>query len=149
MAAQYPYELEQAMRLLGWVGPRRLVFRGKLVDGRQRSEVAIRVGLDIEPITHAVVGKREAARLLILAGHYHRAGELGLFPFDARDFTSCLAWAGLPKPRQALPGKTQHIPKVRADAIRAVVVAVERADERGDDSIPLCDIKRIVSRWMV
>jgi hypothetical protein len=105
--------------------------------------------IPLEGITHSTQSKREAARLLIMAGHYTRAGSLGLFPFDPKDFTSCLSWAGLPKPRQALPGKVVHAPKVRADAIRAIVSAIERTEERGDDAVPLCDLKAIVARWML
>lgn len=151
MPAQYPYDLPQALRILGWVGPKRIVYRGKLVDGRERSQVAMteHLFLPLDTITHATSSKREAARLLIMAGHYSRAGALNLFPFDAKDYTSCLAWAGLPKPRQAMPGKTVHMPKVRADAIRAIVSAIERTEERGDDAVPLCDLKAIVARWLV
>lgn len=151
MPAQYPYELHDALRILGWVGPRRIVYRGKLVDGSRRSEAArtAHLCLPLESITHATQSKREAARLLIMAGHYSRAGSLGLFPFDPRDFTSCLSWAGLPKPRQAIPGKVVHAPKVRADAIRAIVSIIERTEERGDDAVPLCDLKAIVARWMI
>jgi hypothetical protein len=149
MPKEYPYPLHDAMMLLGWIGTPRLVFKSKLIDGRERSAIAISLGMRLEPITKLVTTRRDAARALIAAGHYHRAGSLNLFPFDPKDFTSCLAWAGMPKPRQALPGKTEHLPKIRANAISAMVAAVERAEERGDESIPLGDVRAILARWIV
>jgi hypothetical protein len=149
MAKDFPYPLHDAMVLLGWIGTPRVVYKGRLIDGRERSTIAISLGMRLEPLTKLVTTRRDAARLLIAAGHYHRAASLKLFPFDPKDFSSCLAWAGMPKPRQALPGKSQHLPKIRKDAIDAMLASLERAEERGDESIPLADVRAILARWIV
>jgi hypothetical protein len=147
MAAQYPYSLTDALRLFGWVGPPAVVYRGALLDGRRRSAVAESLGISISGHSVAATTAREAARRLVGAGHYERAGTLGLLPFDARDAASCLAWLGMARPNQAMAGKRVHEPRLRAAAIERLIVLLDRAKARGDDAIPCVDIREVVQRW--
>jgi hypothetical protein len=147
MAAQYPYSLTDALRLFGWVGPPAVVYRGALLDGRRRAAVAESLGLSIAGHSVAATTAREAARRLVGAGHYERAGTAGLLPFDARDSASCLAWLGMVRPNQAMAGRRVHEPRIRAVAIERLIGLLDRATARGDDSIPCVDIREVVARW--
>ena len=147
MAAQYPYSLTEAIRLFGWVGPPAVVYRGGLLDGRRRAAVAESLGISIAGHSVAATTAREAARRLVGAGHYERAGTAGLLPFDARDVSSCLAWLGMSKPNQAMAGKRVHEPRIRAAAIERLIGLLDRAKARGEDSIPCVDVREVVARW--
>lgn len=118
------------------------------MDGRRRAAVAESLGISIAGHSVAATTARDAARRLVGAGHYERAGTAGLLPFDARDFKSCLAWLGMARPDQAIAGKRVHEPRIRAAAIERLIVLLDRAKARGDDSIPCVDIKEIVARWL-
>jgi hypothetical protein len=74
---------------------------------------------------------------------------MSLFPFDAKDTVSCLAWLGMVRPSKGLPPKKLYLPKIRAEAIQRLVAAIRTAENRCDDSIPLSDAKEILSRWLL
>lgn len=148
MNAQFPYPIKEALRLFGWVGTPRLVWKGAVIDGRQRTEALEELGLARSVPTHTATSPRDAARRLIAAGHYSRAEKLGLFPFDPRDTATCLQWAGLDKPSKGTPSKRVHEPRVRARAIEALREVVAKAEERGDRTVPLFDVKEILKRWL-
>jgi|WetSurMetagenome_2_1015567.scaffolds.fasta_scaffold01038_17 hypothetical protein len=148
MKQQFAYSMKETMRLLGWFGPPRVIYRGRVIDGRERSACAEELGQSMT--THTTVAKhsRHAARLLVAAGHYERAAQLGLFPFDSADSRTCLQWAGLDKPSKAIVPKRVHEPRIRAQAIERLKSTIARAKERGEDTIPIFDLREILARWL-
>jgi hypothetical protein len=148
MKQQFAYSMKETMRLLGWFGPPKVMFRGRIIDGRERAAIADELGLSTAAHTTTARNSRQAARLLIAAGHYARASQLGLFPFDSNDSKTCLQWAGLDKPAKAIVPKRIHEPRVRAQAIDRLKSCIERAKARGEDTIPIYDVKEILARWL-
>jgi hypothetical protein len=148
MKQHFPYSMKETMRLLGWFGPPKVMYRGQVIDGRERAAVADELGLTTAAHTTMARNSRQAARLLIAAGHYDRAAQLGLFPFDPADSKTCLQWAGLDKPAKAIIPRRVHEPRIRAQAIDRLKATLERARARGEDTIPIYDVKEILSRWL-
>ncbi|MGE5736841.1 MAG: hypothetical protein ACM34E_17235 [Acidobacteriota bacterium] len=136
------------MRLVGWFGPPKVMYRGQLIDGRERATIADEIGLSLTARTTVARNARQAARLLIASGHYERAASLGLFPFDPNDSKTCLQWAGLDKPAKAIIPKRVHEPRIRAQAIERLKSCISRANARGEDSIPIFDVQDILARWL-
>jgi hypothetical protein len=148
MKQQFAYSMKETMRLLGWFGPPKVMYRGQLIDGRERSAIADELGLSLTARTTVARNARQAARLLIASGHYARAAQLGLFPFDPNDSKTCLQWAGLDKPAKAIVPKRTHEPRVRAQAIDRMKATIARAKARGEDTIPIFDVQEILARWL-
>jgi hypothetical protein len=148
MKQQFPYSMKETMRLLGWFGPPKVMHRGRVIDGRERAAVADELGISTAPHTTVTKNNRHAARLLIAAGHYERAAQLGLFPFDSRDTRTCLQWAGLDRPAKAIVPKRVHEPRVRAQAIERMKATIARAKARGEETIPIFDVQEILARWL-
>lgn len=147
MAAKYPYDLVTALKLLGWVGPPRLYYQGHCIDGRQRIAACEQAGIRLaEQTIHRAASKRDAARRLIAAGHYSRCEQFHLLPFPQSDTRANLDWAGTGKPARMAP-KYRYEPKLRANAIEALVRECKAADNRGDDFLSLSAVKRIIERW--
>lgn len=145
--AQFPYEIAEAIHLLGWVGGPCVLWRGRLVDGRRRAAACEQLGISVEAHTVTAHTAREAARKLVAAGHWDRAVALELFPYDPRDVVTCLSWLGLRRPDKTIVSKRVHEPRIRSQAIDRVIACIERADSRGDSSVPVVDLKEIVKRW--
>jgi hypothetical protein len=145
--AQFPYELPEAMQLLGWVGGPCLLWRGRLVDGRRRAAACEGLGLSLDSHLVTAHTARDAARRLVAAGHWDRAVALELFPYDPRDVVTCLSWLGLRRPNKPIVSKRVHEPRIRSQAIDRVIACIERAESRGDRSVPTLDLKEIVKRW--
>jgi hypothetical protein len=148
MKQQHAYSMKETMRLLGWFGPPKVIYRGKVIDGRERSAVADELGLSTANHTTVARYPRHAARLLIAAGHYDRAAQLGLFPFNPDDSKTCLQWAGLDKPAKAISPRRVHEPRLRAQAIDRLKATIERAIARRESTIPIHDVKEILIRWL-
>jgi len=148
MKHHFPYSMKETMRLLGWFGPPKVMYRGRVIDGRERAAVADELGLSTTAHTTTARNNRQAARLLIAAGHYDRAAQLGLFPFDSSDSKTCLQWAGLDKPAKAIVARRIHEPRVRAQAIERMKSTIARAKARGDETIPIYDVQDILARWL-
>jgi hypothetical protein len=148
MKQHFAYSMKETMRLLGWFGPPKVVYRGHLIDGRERAAVADELGLSTANHTTVAKYPRHAARLLIAAGHYDRAAQLGLFPFDSNDSKTCLQWVGLDKPAKAISPRRVHEPRIRAQAIERLKSAINTARENGRDAIPIYDVREILARWL-
>jgi hypothetical protein len=148
MKQQFAYSMKETMKLLGWFGPPKVVFHGREIDGRERSAIADELGLSTAKHTTIARHPRHAARLLIAAGHYDRAAQLGLFPFDANDSKTCLQWAGLDKPAKAIIPRRVHEPRIRAQAIERLKAAINTAKANGRDAIPIYDVREILARWL-